>query len=181
MIYLATAPKSNAAYVAFGAAKRAAKESGSLMPPMHAVNAPTKLMRELGYSEGYVYDPSTEEGFSGLNYFPDSMPRQKFYAPFETRLRARDQEAARLLGKAAASEGEINRPYRPLSTAGFPQPSGQFGVQDEDGTRRPVREREARKGQRMTKRSAPLEVRSCGVRRNLLPLLPWRPCRLSPA
>ena len=50
---------------------RAAKESGSLMPPMHAVNAPTKLMRELGYGEGYVYDPDTEEGFSGLNYFPD--------------------------------------------------------------------------------------------------------------
>jgi putative ATPase len=83
VIYLATAPKSNAAYKAYGAAQRAAKESGSLMPPKHAVNAPTKLMKELGYSEGYVYDPSTPEGFSGLNYFPDDLPRQQFYEPFE--------------------------------------------------------------------------------------------------
>ena len=83
VIYLATAPKSNAAYKAYGAAQRAAKESGSLMPPKHAVNAPTKLMKNLGYSEGYVYDPSTPEGFSGLNYFPDNLPRQQFYAPFE--------------------------------------------------------------------------------------------------
>ncbi|HWE74415.1 MAG TPA: replication-associated recombination protein A [Stellaceae bacterium] len=84
VIYLATAPKSNAAYTAMGAAMRAAKESGSLMPPMHAVNAPTRLMRDLGYSEGYVYDPNTEEGFSGLNYFPDKLPRQQFYEPFDT-------------------------------------------------------------------------------------------------
>jgi putative ATPase len=84
VIYLATAPKSNAAYTAFGAAMRAAKESGSLMPPMHAVNAPTRLMRDLGYSEGYIYDPNTEEGFSGLNYFPDKLARQQFYEPFET-------------------------------------------------------------------------------------------------
>jgi putative ATPase len=84
VIYLATAPKSNAAYTAYGAAMRAAKESGSLMPPMHAVNAPTRLMRDLGYGEGYVYDPSTAEGFSGLNYFPDALPRQQFYEPFET-------------------------------------------------------------------------------------------------
>ncbi|HUK58954.1 MAG TPA: replication-associated recombination protein A [Stellaceae bacterium] len=83
VIFLATAPKSNAAYVALGAAQRAAKESGSLMPPMHAVNAPTRLMRELGYGEGYVYDPRTEEGFSGLNYFPDDLPRQVFYRPVE--------------------------------------------------------------------------------------------------
>ncbi len=83
VIYLATAPKSNATYTAFGAAQRAAKESGSLMPPMHAVNAPTRLMRDLGYSEGYVYDPNTEEGFSGLNYFPDALPRRSFYRPAE--------------------------------------------------------------------------------------------------
>jgi putative ATPase len=83
VIFLATAPKSNAAYVAFGKAQRAAKESGSLMPPMHAVNAPTRLMRELGYGEGYVYDPNTEEGFSGLDYFPEDLPRQPFYHPFE--------------------------------------------------------------------------------------------------
>ncbi|HXR87625.1 MAG TPA: replication-associated recombination protein A [Stellaceae bacterium] len=84
VIYLATAPKSNAAYTALSAAMRAAKDSGSLMPPMHAVNAPTRLMRDLGYSTGYIYDPNTEEGFSGLNYFPDKLPRQQFYEPFET-------------------------------------------------------------------------------------------------
>jgi putative ATPase len=83
VIFLATAPKSTAAYAAFGEAQRAASDSGSLMPPMHAVNAPTRLMRELGYSEGYVYDPHTEEGFSGLNYFPDDLPRQTFYRPVE--------------------------------------------------------------------------------------------------
>jgi putative ATPase len=83
VIYVATAPKSTAAYRAFGAAKRAASDSGSLMPPMHAVNAPTKLMKELGYSDGYVYDPDTPEGFSGLNYFPDDLPRQTFYRPLE--------------------------------------------------------------------------------------------------
>jgi putative ATPase len=83
VIFLATAPKSTAAYAAFGEAQRAASDSGSLMPPMHAVNAPTRLMREVGYSEGYVYDPHTEEGFSGLNYFPDDLPRQTFYRPVE--------------------------------------------------------------------------------------------------
>ncbi len=83
VIYIATAPKSTAAYRAFGAARRAAKDSGSLMPPMHAVNAPTKLMRELGYSEGYIYDPDSPEGFSGLDYFPDALPRETFYRPLE--------------------------------------------------------------------------------------------------
>ncbi len=83
VIFLATAPKSNAGYVAFGQARRSAADSGSLMPPMHAVNAPTKLMRELGYSAGYVYDPDAEDGFSGLDYFPDDLPRQRFYQPIE--------------------------------------------------------------------------------------------------
>jgi putative ATPase len=83
VIYLATAPKSNATYTAFSAAQRAAAESGSLMPPMHAVNAPTRLMRELGYSDGYVYDPNTPEGFAGQNYFPDRIARQNFYQPAE--------------------------------------------------------------------------------------------------
>jgi putative ATPase len=83
VIYLATAPKSVAAYMGFGQAQQLAKESGSLMPPMHSVNAPTKLMRELGYGEGYVYDPDTDEGFSGLNYFPDELPRRELYRPIE--------------------------------------------------------------------------------------------------
>jgi putative ATPase len=83
VIYLATAPKSNASYTAFGAAQRAATESGSLMPPKHALNAPTRLMRDLGYSDGYVYDPDAQDGFSGLNYFPDELPRRSFYHPFE--------------------------------------------------------------------------------------------------
>ncbi len=79
--YLATAPKSNRAYVAFHNAKATAKETGSLMPPMHAVNAPTKLMKQLGYHKGYEYDHDAEGGFAGLNYFPDAMERRKFYEP----------------------------------------------------------------------------------------------------
>jgi putative ATPase len=82
-IYLATAPKSNAAYRAFGAATRAARETGSLMPPKHILNAPTRLMRDLGYGKGYAYDHDTAEGFSGQNYFPDGMARQVFYEPVE--------------------------------------------------------------------------------------------------
>src|ERR1051325_6043286 len=70
VIYLATAPKPNAAYVAFGEAQQMARETGSLMPPKHILNAPTRLMRDLGYGKGYVYDHATEEGFSGQNYFP---------------------------------------------------------------------------------------------------------------
>jgi putative ATPase len=80
-IHLACAPKSNAAYTAFGAARRAARETGSLMPPKHILNAPTKLMQELGYSKGYAYDHAAEEGFSGQDYFPEGMARQVFYAP----------------------------------------------------------------------------------------------------
>ncbi len=83
VIYLGSAPKSNAAYVAFGEAKRSAKETGSLMPPKHILNAPTKLMKELGYSKGYVYDHDTTEGFSGQNFFPEEMPRRNFYRPVE--------------------------------------------------------------------------------------------------
>ena len=83
VIYLGTAPKSNAAYKAEGAVKRAAKQTGSLMPPMHILNAPTKMMKDLGYSKGYEYDHNAEGGFSGQNYFPDDMARQRFYIPKE--------------------------------------------------------------------------------------------------
>jgi putative ATPase len=83
VIYLATAPKSNAAYVAFGEAQAMARDTGSLMPPMHILNAPTRLMRDLGYGSGYVYDHATEEGFSGQNYFPDGVARRNFYRPGE--------------------------------------------------------------------------------------------------
>jgi len=80
-IYLAAAPKSNAGYVAFGIASRAATESGSLLPPKHILNAPTKLMKQEGYGSGYTYDHNEDEAFSGQNYFPDGMERQTFYAP----------------------------------------------------------------------------------------------------
>ena len=83
VIYLGTAPKSNAGYAAFGAAKRAAKQHGSLTPPMHILNAPTKLMKEIGYGSGYQYDHNAEDGFSGQNYFPDGMAREEFYQPVE--------------------------------------------------------------------------------------------------
>jgi len=81
VIYLGTAPKSNAAYMAIKAAQRSARETGSLMPPAHILNAPTKLMKQLGYGAGYAYDHDTADGFSGQNYFPDGMPRARFYEP----------------------------------------------------------------------------------------------------
>lgn len=83
LIYLATAPKSNAAYMAFKAAQRAANETGSLMPPKHILNAPTQLMRNQNYGDNYQYDHDTPEGFSGQNYFPDAMDRAEFYEPVE--------------------------------------------------------------------------------------------------
>jgi putative ATPase len=81
VIHLATAPKSNAAYTAWGAAKQAAHETGTLGPPLHIRNAPTKLMKDLGYGSGYAYDHDVEGGFSGQNYFPDGMERRVFYEP----------------------------------------------------------------------------------------------------
>jgi putative ATPase len=100
VIYLATAPKSNAAYTAMKDAARSARETGSLMPPAHILNAPTKLMKSLGYGDGYAYDHETEDAFSGQNYFPDGMPRGQFYAPkdrgFERELGKRIEYWARL-------------------------------------------------------------------------------------
>ena len=81
--YIALAPKSNAAYVAYKAARKAAKQTGSEPPPKHILNAPTKLMKEQGYGEGYAYDHDAEEGFSGQNYFPDGMRRGVYYQPVE--------------------------------------------------------------------------------------------------
>lgn len=80
-VHMAAAPKSNAVYKAFGAARAMAKQTGSLGPPNHIRNAPTRLMKDLGYGKGYRYDPDTEEGFSGQNYFPDGLDRPVFYAP----------------------------------------------------------------------------------------------------
>ncbi len=80
-LYLATAPKSNAAYTAFKAAMQTAKEEGSHPPPKHILNTPTQLMKDEDYGAGYVYDHDTEEGFSGQNYFPDMLERQIFYQP----------------------------------------------------------------------------------------------------
>ncbi len=81
--YLACAPKSNASYMAMKAAKSLAKQTGSLMPPKYAMNAPTKMMKDQGYKQGYIYDHDTKEGFSGQSYFPDDLPRQSFYNPVE--------------------------------------------------------------------------------------------------
>ncbi len=109
VIYLAAAPKSNSAYVAYGAAMRLAKEGGSLAPPKHILNAPTKLMRSEGYGAGYVYDHSTEEGVSGQNYFPDGVERQQFYRPggrgYEAEIKARLESWAEVRRKAAKEAG----------------------------------------------------------------------------
>src|SRR5882724_11491464 len=81
VLFLATAPKSNAAYRAFGSSAAAARETGSLAPPAHILNAPTRLMKDLGYGKGYEYDHDAEDAFSGQNYFPDGMRRRRFYDP----------------------------------------------------------------------------------------------------
>lgn len=81
--YLALAPKSNAGYVAYKAARDAARRTGSEPPPRHILNAPTRLMREQGFGAGYAYDHDAEDGFSGQNYFPETMRRPVFYQPVE--------------------------------------------------------------------------------------------------
>jgi len=100
VIYVATAPKSNAAYTAYGAARRLAKEGGSLLPPKHILNAPTRLMKDEGYGRGYAYDHDTEEAFSGQDYFPEKLGRQTFYDPpergFEREIRKRLEYWAKL-------------------------------------------------------------------------------------
>ena len=107
VIYLSTAPKSNAAYQAYGEARALAQETGSLMPPMHILNAPTRLMRDLGYGRGYVYDHATEEGFSGQNYFPEGVVRHNFYRPgergFEREIKKRLEYWDKLRQRTAAT------------------------------------------------------------------------------
>src|SRR5829696_2019540 len=109
VIYLATAPKSNAAYVAYGQAMTVAKEAGSLLPPKHILNAPTKLMKTEGYGRGYAYDHDAEEGFSGQNYFTEALERQTFYDPpdrgFEREIRKRLEYWAKLRNERLEKEG----------------------------------------------------------------------------
>jgi putative ATPase len=92
VVHLAAAPKSNAVYVAFGKAMAAARETGSMTPPKHILNAPTRLMKDLGYGKGYAYDQDAPEGFSGQDYFPEEMGRRKFYEPREVGAEARIKE-----------------------------------------------------------------------------------------
>ncbi|MEP3295448.1 MAG: replication-associated recombination protein A [Pseudoruegeria sp.] len=103
VIYLALAPKSNGGYVAFKAAMVAAKKTGSEPPPKHILNAPTTLMKDQGYGDGYAYDHDAEDGFSGQNYFPDTMKRGEYYQPpergFERELKKRLDYFAKLRGK----------------------------------------------------------------------------------
>ena len=110
LIYLATAPKSNAACAAYGAARGAARETGSLSPPKHILNAPTSLMKSEGYGAGYEYDHDTAEGFSGQNYFPDGMQRARFYDPpergFEREIRKRLEYWDKLRKKRRGAEGD---------------------------------------------------------------------------
>ncbi len=106
VIYVATAPKSNAAYKAFSAAKKAAQEGGSLLPPKHILNAPTKLMKEEDYGAGYEYDHDAPDAFSGQDYFPEALGRQTFYEPVE---RGFEREIKKRLEYWAKLRKERNR------------------------------------------------------------------------
>jgi putative ATPase len=108
VIYLATAPKSNAAYRGFKQATAAAAQTGSLPPPAHILNAPTKMMKDLGYGANYAYSHDDPDGFSGQNCFPDDMPRARYYHPVE---RGYEREIAKRLAywdrlRAAKQGGE---------------------------------------------------------------------------
>jgi len=110
-LYLATAPKSNAAYAAQKAAWRSAKETGSLMPPAHILNAPTKLMKDIGYGKDYAYDHNAEGGFSGQDYWPEGMEPQDYYEPADRGFEARVRErlafwAEKRREKAQSTDGE---------------------------------------------------------------------------
>jgi putative ATPase len=108
VLHLAAAPKSNAVYTAFEAATRSARQHGSLMPPAHILNAPTRLMKRLGYGKGYAYDHDAPERFSGQDYFPDGMARERYYAPSaeggEAGIRERLERLAKLRKERQAGE-----------------------------------------------------------------------------
>ena len=110
VVYLATAPKSNALYVAYKAAMKTAKESGSLMPPKIILNAPTKLMKREGFGAGYLYDHDQPDAFSGQDYFPDELGRQTFYQPpergFEREINKRLRYWAKLREQRKKERGE---------------------------------------------------------------------------
>ena len=103
VVHLAAAPKSVAVYQGYKAALKAARETGSLMPPPNIRNAPTRLLKQLGYGKGYEYDPDSEEGFSGANYWPEGMEPRTFYAPkgegHEAKIKARLDRWAELRAK----------------------------------------------------------------------------------
>jgi putative ATPase len=111
VVYLALAPKSNATYTALGAARESAKATTHLHPPLTIVNAPTRLMKNLGHGDGYIYDPDTPEGFSGQNYFPQEMERPTFYSPvkrgFEREMKKRLDYFTRLREKMGDSHNTL--------------------------------------------------------------------------
>ena len=108
VVYLASAPKSNAVYTAFKSASALVKKTGSPQPPMAILNAPTKLMKGEGYGQGYIYDHDTPEGFSGQQYFPEKIGRQEFYSPlergFEREIKKRLDYFTRLRSKKAQQD-----------------------------------------------------------------------------
>ena len=130
VIYLATAPKSNAAYKAFGAAMRTAKEGGSLLPPKHILNSPTKLMKSEGYGYGYEYDHDAPDAFSGQDYFPEALGRQTFYDPpdrgFEREIRKRLEYWAKLRRTSVSANEQLREPS--CNRQFGPSPCGDAGV-----------------------------------------------------
>jgi putative ATPase len=110
LVYLAAAPKSNAVYAAYKAARAAAKETGSLMPPATILNAPTKLMKQLGYGQDYAYDHDAPDRFSGQNYFPDGMARPSFYRPTDEGIEARIALRLNRLDRLRAERNEDRQP-----------------------------------------------------------------------
>ena len=117
MIYIATAPKSNAAYMAFGAAMRTAKEAGSLLPPKHILNAPTKLMKTEGYGSGYEYDHDAEEAFSGQDYFPENSAGGNSTIRRNAALSAKSKSAWNI-GQSCGKSGAQLRGSSRTTTAG---------------------------------------------------------------